>query len=109
MIRVEVVACLGPRGWLRTEVSLPEGACVRDALSATGWAEASNLEADAAVGVWGRRRSPGEAVREGDRVELYRPLQCDPKEARRLRYRQSPRRRKAPPANGTDLSGNPPQ
>ena len=29
-------------------------------------------------------------IRDGDRVEAYRALRCDPKEARRLRYRQSP-------------------
>jgi putative ubiquitin-RnfH superfamily antitoxin RatB of RatAB toxin-antitoxin module len=27
-------------------------------------------------------------LRPGDRVELYRPLTVDPKEARRLRYRR---------------------
>jgi putative ubiquitin-RnfH superfamily antitoxin RatB of RatAB toxin-antitoxin module len=27
-------------------------------------------------------------LQDGDRVEAYRPLRCDPKEARRLRYRQ---------------------
>jgi putative ubiquitin-RnfH superfamily antitoxin RatB of RatAB toxin-antitoxin module len=27
-------------------------------------------------------------LREGDRIELYRPLAVDPKEARRLRYKK---------------------
>ncbi len=39
------------------------------------------------VGVWGARCDPTQRLREGDRVEVYRPLAVDPKEARRLRYR----------------------
>jgi len=37
------------------------------------------------VGVFGRCCGPGQIVREGDRIEIYRPLQVDPKQARRLR------------------------
>ncbi len=39
------------------------------------------------VGVFGRRADPGAVVRDGDRVEIYRPLRVDPKEARRQRAR----------------------
>ena len=31
------------------------------------------------------KQSDGQIVREGDRIEIYRPLQVDPKQARRLR------------------------
>ena len=41
-----------------------------------------------AVGVWGRKQALRDALRDRDRVEVYRPLKVDPKEARRLRYRQ---------------------
>jgi hypothetical protein len=44
------------------------------------------------LGVWGRVQPPDTALREGDRVELYRPLSVDPKEARRLRYKKQQRR-----------------
>jgi uncharacterized protein len=37
-------------------------------------------------GVWGKQRALGDMLRDQDRVELYRPLQVDPKEARRQRY-----------------------
>lgn len=40
------------------------------------------------VGVWGKLRGLDEPLRDRDRIEIYRPLQVDPKEARRLRYRQ---------------------
>jgi putative ubiquitin-RnfH superfamily antitoxin RatB of RatAB toxin-antitoxin module len=34
-------------------------------------------------GIWGRVVSPEHVVAEGDRVEIYRPLKLDPREARR--------------------------
>jgi uncharacterized protein len=40
------------------------------------------------IGVWGRLCEPDQALRDLDRVEIYRPLQVDPKEARRLRYKR---------------------
>ncbi|RZL37354.1 MAG: RnfH family protein [Rubrivivax sp.] len=38
------------------------------------------------VGIWGRARPLDTPLRERDRIEVYRPLTVDPKEARRLRY-----------------------
>lgn len=37
------------------------------------------------IGVHGRKVSPDQVLRSGDRVELYRPLTADPKEVRRRR------------------------
>ena len=37
------------------------------------------------IGIFGQRVSPATLLAEGDRVEIYRPLEIDPKEARRLR------------------------
>jgi len=34
-------------------------------------------------GIWGREVSGNECVSAGDRVEIYRPLKLDPREARR--------------------------
>jgi len=39
---------------------------------------------DNPVGVYGRVVDPGRALENGDRVEIYRPLEVDPREARRL-------------------------
>jgi len=36
------------------------------------------------LGVFSERRSPGDRLRDGDRVEIYRPLKVDPKVARRM-------------------------
>jgi len=40
------------------------------------------------VGVWGRRGSLDQTLRPDDRVEVYRPLTVDPKQARRARFRE---------------------
>ena len=44
---------------------------------------------DAEVGfaVFGRRLEPADPVSKGDRIEVLRPLEIDPKEARRIRAR----------------------
>jgi putative ubiquitin-RnfH superfamily antitoxin RatB of RatAB toxin-antitoxin module len=70
-------------------LALPRGATVADALRASGLsARHAGLALDTLpVGVWGSFCDRGAPLHEGDRVELYRPLQVDPKEARRLRYR----------------------
>jgi putative ubiquitin-RnfH superfamily antitoxin RatB of RatAB toxin-antitoxin module len=49
------------------------------------------------IGVFGELRRPEETVSEGDRVEIYPPLRCDPKDARRRRAAGLPgRERRAP-------------
>lgn len=48
----------------------------------------------AAIGVFGIPVSPCAPLAQGDRVEIYRPLQVDPKEARRQRADRSRVRRK---------------
>lgn len=66
-------------------VSLPPGATLRDALVASGFEV--NLEREA-FGIFGKRVSLDHLLAEGDRVEIYRPLAMDPKEARRRRARR---------------------
>lgn len=41
---------------------------------------------DLRIGIWGRVRPLDTPLRERDRIEVYRPLTVDPKEARRQRY-----------------------
>ena len=46
------------------------------------------------IGVWGQLRPLDHVLRDGDRVEIYRALLIDPKDARRVRHRsqKSPKR-----------------
>jgi putative ubiquitin-RnfH superfamily antitoxin RatB of RatAB toxin-antitoxin module len=70
-------------------LQLPAEATVREAIERSGVLQL-HPEIDlsrAAVGIHGRRLPLDARLRAHDRVEIYRPLQCDPKEARRLRYR----------------------
>jgi putative ubiquitin-RnfH superfamily antitoxin RatB of RatAB toxin-antitoxin module len=91
VVRVEVVFALP----LRQDVSLVElcaGASVREAIERSGVLTRHPGIDLSRVGIWGRRCALEDAVRDGDRVELYRPLVADPKEVRRQR---AGRRRRA--------------
>ena len=46
-------------------------------------------DADVGFAVFGRRVAPADPVSQGDRIEVLRPLEIDPKEARRLRARRA--------------------
>jgi putative ubiquitin-RnfH superfamily antitoxin RatB of RatAB toxin-antitoxin module len=67
-------------------VRLPNGATVRDAIAASGIAARHAVDFGA-VGIFGRRVPADASLADGDRVEIYRPLLNDPKEARRRRAR----------------------
>lgn len=88
MVRVELV--WSPQAgdvqhrWLEVE----EGCSVESALRGCADFMAAQREPLDALrlGIWGRVRPLGTPLRERDRIEVYRPLTVDPKEARRLRY-----------------------
>jgi len=83
-MRVLVVVAL-PSGQEVVAVDLEEGASLAQALAAARVAERHpGLSLDR-TGVWGRRRNPGFVLREGDRVEVYRPVRADAKAMRRAR------------------------
>jgi putative ubiquitin-RnfH superfamily antitoxin RatB of RatAB toxin-antitoxin module len=88
-LRVTVVHSPAAREVREWTVELPAGATVLQALLASGVAaEFPALEWNAhGIGIWGRKASADDVLREGDRIELYRPLRVDPKVARRERFR----------------------
>lgn len=96
MIRVEVVYARPDRQILRT-VALEPGATVRMAVVRSGIpTECPEVDPGrSAVGIYGRSVAPDALVEDGDRVEIYRPLRVDPKEARRLRAAVRNRRKRA--------------
>jgi putative ubiquitin-RnfH superfamily antitoxin RatB of RatAB toxin-antitoxin module len=70
------------------EVRLAPGATIREAINASRLlVRRPELGATPDVGIWGRPCSLQEEVRDADRVEVYRALKVDPKEARRIRAR----------------------
>ena len=66
-------------------VELEDGACATDALLASGlpvrYPEISRTETR--LGIFGNQVRRATRLRDGDRVEVYRPLNVDPKAARR--------------------------
>ena len=66
-------------------VPLTEGLTALEAVCASGiLAEARELDAgELVLGIWGRRVDVSQRLRADDRVEIYRSLRCDPREARR--------------------------
>ena len=87
VVRVEVVYCPRPGASDHVALTLPRGATAADALRASGLAQRHALPADGLrLGVWCRVCEPATILRDRDRVEVYRPLTVDPKEARRQRY-----------------------
>lgn len=94
--RCVVAYATGTRQYLWS-VELPRAASIADALAA---ARAAALQSDAglvipwdaaAVGIFGELRSRSDACADGDRIELYRPLQRDPRERRRERVQRERR------------------
>lgn len=71
-----------PRRAERIELELPAGATVAEAVIAAGWSDDPEAVAYA---VFGQRVAGDALLRDGDRIELLRPLLADPKEARRQR------------------------
>jgi len=66
---------------------LPEGASVADALAraaAAGFVPAAEA-GPGMLAVFGKSATPATRLRDGDRIELLRPLLADPKERRRER------------------------
>ncbi|HZE10748.1 MAG TPA: RnfH family protein [Burkholderiales bacterium] len=83
-IVVEVVLALPGRQTVRS-VPLPAGSTVDDAIAASGFAEELRGLGSGRVGIYGKAVPGRTPLRDGDRVEIYRPLQADPKDLRRLR------------------------
>lgn len=83
-IRVEVVFAT-PESQLLLGVTLPVQSTVGHAISASAIADrfpSDDLDGLQA-GVWGLPVDRSHVLSDGDRVEIYRPLQLDPREARR--------------------------
>ncbi|WP_455947827.1 RnfH family protein [Lelliottia jeotgali] len=83
MITVEVVLAWPDRAASRV-LSLPEGATIAEAIAVSAIDGSAQCPA---VAVHGLLAKPDQVLREGDRVELLRPLLADPKDNRRRRAR----------------------
>jgi putative ubiquitin-RnfH superfamily antitoxin RatB of RatAB toxin-antitoxin module len=89
MIHIEV-AYAAPDKQVLLGLSVPEGTNVAEGIERSAIQdEFPELKMDIkAVGIFSRKVSLDHVLREGDRIEIYRPLIADPKEARRQRALQ---------------------
>ena len=92
MIRVEIVYAQAHRSIVKS-LAVPQGALIADALRlAAADDDFRGVDlANATVGVYGQAASRDRPLKEGDRIEIYRPLLEEPKLARRQRVSKSGR------------------
>jgi hypothetical protein len=85
-IHVEVALAMPERQEL-IALEVISGSTLADAIAQSGVIEMfEGFELDVTkIGIFGLKASQDQVLREGDRVEIYRPLIADPKESRRQR------------------------
>lgn len=106
-ITVEIIA-VSPHQSLRQSLDVPLGSSIHDLRHdarlnpslAAAWHEATG------VGVFGEKRPLRAPLADGDRVELWRDLVADPKEARRERAKAAANARKTARKQARRLTGN---
>jgi putative ubiquitin-RnfH superfamily antitoxin RatB of RatAB toxin-antitoxin module len=91
---LRITVCYSPTARVvhTLELTLPAGACVRDAVALCAgdsrFSGAVLAKASVALlyAVWGTKATAQQALYDLDRLELCRPLRVDPKVARRERF-----------------------
>jgi uncharacterized protein len=86
MINVEIVHAQAQRSTAKS-LKMPQGATIADALRLV--AVDQDFQGvdltNAVVGIFGKVARRDQTLKDGDRIEIYRPLQEEPKLARRKR------------------------
>jgi uncharacterized protein len=93
-LRIEIAYAEPHRAIVKVLCVAP-GACVADALRLAALDPdfaGVDLE-NSACGIFGIVTRADRALREGDRIEIYRPLTADPKTARRARAHEARKKR----------------
>ena len=92
-LRIEIAYAEPQRGIVKTWY-LPAGSRVADALRLAALdPDFTGVDlTNSALGIFGTVTRPDQALKEGDRIEIYRPLAADPKVARRARAKQARRK-----------------
>jgi uncharacterized protein len=92
-IRVEVIYA-EPQRTVAQAFELTAPACIRDVLQlAASASDFAGIDVqNASVGIFGKLAASDQVLADRDRIEIYRPLAIDPKNARRERARQARRK-----------------
>ncbi len=97
MIEVEVAYAEHDKQLIKS-VEVPVGTTAIEAVHLSGIREDfPHIPGDdqIEIGIFSKKCETGDVLQAGDRVEIYRPLQIDPKEARRLKAEVAERRKQA--------------
>ncbi|WP_105190089.1 MULTISPECIES: RnfH family protein [unclassified Pseudoalteromonas] len=109
MIEVEVVFALPDKATVLS-VEVPKGSTAEEAVLKSGIVEKcpeidmKNLT----LGIWNRTCKLDTELKAGDRVEIYRPLIADPKEARRKRAEKAKEEGRANKITGAKVKNGDP-
>jgi putative ubiquitin-RnfH superfamily antitoxin RatB of RatAB toxin-antitoxin module len=88
MLHITLVYSPSARRTYEIQLEVPEGSSVQEALESAS-AHPGFQELDISkfqLGVWGRKATDTQLLRNLDRIEIYRPLKVNPKVARRERF-----------------------
>ena len=89
MLMVEVVYADAAQA-VRRRLEMAPGSTVMQAIETSGiiaWLPQAALDSTR-LGIFAQHVSAGQLLQDGDRIEIYRPLQLDPMDARRRRAAQ---------------------
>lgn len=106
-LNIEIVYAL-PDDQTVSELTVDEGATVEDAIVQSGLLDkkfsdpALNIiKNKTPVGIYAERVGWQDLLQDGDRIEIYRPLQIDPMEARRARAKSQQEKKKTGKKNSS--------
>jgi putative ubiquitin-RnfH superfamily antitoxin RatB of RatAB toxin-antitoxin module len=86
MFKIQVCYALSGQSFLQ-ELEIESGTTIAQAIEASGvLTQFPDIDlSQQRVGIFGKLKATDTELREGDRIEIYRPLRADPKETRRRR------------------------
>jgi putative ubiquitin-RnfH superfamily antitoxin RatB of RatAB toxin-antitoxin module len=86
-IAIQIVYAPDAGKQMRYCLSVPEGATVRQAIEFSNLLkDYPNIELN--VGIWSRAVQLSDKLKQGDRIEVYRPLHLSAMDARRVRHKK---------------------
>lgn len=88
MVKVEIIYVALDKTIVQKALSLRPGATVSDALHTSGIYTTNPETREMSIGIYAKSVSLNQVLKEGDRIEIYRPLVLDPKEKRRQRAKR---------------------
>lgn len=93
MMQILCIFSPAARRVVQVNLMLPQGSLVKDALAqlhrSPEWGGHSAFAGHfVKQGIWGRMVSLSHSLKDGDRLEIYRSLQVDPKLARKQRFKR---------------------